>query len=85
MMKTYQQALFQISEEGDEKKEKLFIDSQQNWVAFRETACLSETYDIEDEKQQPLMLRLCYMRHSERRTADIQEFYKTWEKDKKPK
>ena len=81
MMATYKQALFQIDKAGKEKQKEIFMDSQQNWVAYRETTCLAETYDIIDEKEQPLMLRLCYMRIAEQRTEDIQKNFKTWDNE----
>ena len=82
---TYNQALYRIDKAGKkkEKLKKLLEDSQQNWISYRETACMAETFDIDDEQKSPLMMRLCYMRLADRRTEDIKNHFKTWEKKRR--
>jgi len=81
MMKTYKQALFELQERKAHQRKKILIDSQQHWLSYRETSCMAESYDVTDQQDRPLLLRLCHMRLAERRTEDIQEHFKTWIKN----
>lgn len=88
LIKTYKQAVFRLKNDARkarnrdgkeiEKRIDLLETSHKNWMEYRETACMAETFNEKEETKQYMKMRLCYMRISQRRLEDIQNFYELW-------